>query len=60
MKKRKENTWSAYQSVERLKTFVPLVDGTHIEEESSDADEHVIQDEDSEPPQVVKALDGRQ
>ena len=37
---------------------VPIVDGTHIEDERSYVDDvHVIQDEDSEPPQVVHALE---
>ena len=36
--------------------IVPPVDGTHIEEDNSDDHEHVIQDEDSEPPDVLQAL----
>ena len=35
---------------------VLLVDGTHIEEDNSDDREHVFQDEDSEPPDVLQAL----
>ena len=41
-----------------IEGILPLVDGTSIEEENSDADEdQVVLDEDSELPQEVHALE---
>ena len=38
--------------------MVPFVDGTHVEEGSSDGDEeHLVQNEASERPHVVQALE---
>ena len=58
---RRGNSWLAYPIPLPNEDIVPLVEGAQVEGENSDADdEHVVQDETSEPSQATPALEERQ